>query len=313
MTLLVTDDLYLRHASEGHPECPERLTSIVAHLKKVGLWEKATHLPARDATDAELGLIHTPQHIAFIRRSPRRIDEDTYMNEHSLAAALRAAGGVLAACEAVLAGRDATAFCLVRPPGHHATPDRAMGFCLFNNVAIAARFLRRRVLIVDWDVHHGNGTQDALAGDAKVVYLSTHRFPFYPGTGAAPKGNALNLPIPGGTPRAEFLKVFERAVRACAGFQPEFVLVSCGFDAYARDPIGGLGLEPEDYGTMTRIVREAAPGAPVVSALEGGYALDALGACAEAHLRALMKDQRSKRSSIPPGGNEGGPPLISLL
>jgi len=212
------------------------------------------------------------------------------MNEHSLEAALRAAGGVLAVCEAILDGDERTAFCLVRPPGHHAGRDFAMGFCLFNNVAIAARRIGRPTLIVDWDVHHGNGTQEILNEDPSVFYLSTHRWPFYPGTGSADEhgcGNLLNLPIPGDTSRADFLTIFERGVRrAVDSIRPEFVLISCGFDAYARDPIGGLGLEPDDYGTMTRIVREAAP-VPVVSVLEGGYALDALGACAEAHLRAL--------------------------
>jgi len=294
MTIFVCDDLYLRHAARDHPECPERVTAIVDHVKQCGLWGRLTHVAARDATDDELALVHTRAHIARIRavEPPAWLDPDTYMNEHSLAAALRAAGGVLAACEAVAAGRDRTAFCAVRPPGHHATPDAAMGFCLFNNVAIAARWLRRRVLIVDWDVHHGNGTQDAFESERSIYYISSHRWPFYPGTGRPEErgaGNILNLPIFAGTPREVFLKRFDEEVRRVgAEFQPEFVLISCGFDAYARDPIGGLGLEPEDYGTLTRIVREAAPGAPVVSALEGGYALDALGACAEAHVRELM-------------------------
>ncbi len=294
MTLLVTDDLYWKHASPGHAECPERLTAMVERLKKCGLWDFVTHLPARDATDDELRLAHTAEHVRAMKAlKPGWIDEDTYVNEHTVAAALRAAGGVTAACEAVVAGRDRTALCLVRPPGHHATHDRAMGFCIFNNVAVAARKIRKRTLIVDWDVHHGNGTQDIFWNDPSVFYLSTHRFPFYPGTGAMHErgaGNVMNLPFVFTMPRSEFVKRFEDGVReACATFKPDFVIISCGFDAYEGDPIGGLGLHPEDYGTLTRIVRRESK-SPVVSALEGGYAVEALGLCVESHLRALLEE-----------------------
>jgi acetoin utilization deacetylase AcuC-like enzyme len=217
-------------------------------------------------------------------------DADTYLNERSYDAAVRAAGGVLAAVEAVRDGRDRTALCLVRPPGHHATPERGMGFCLFNNVAIAARFLKRRVLIVDWDVHHGNGTQDAFEEDPSVWYLSTHRWPFYPGTGHASErgvGNIINLPMDIDTPRKEVLSSFAKAVRKAAReFKPEFLLVSCGFDAYEEDPIGGLNLKPEDYRKMTDVV--CGLGIPVVSALEGGYSLTGLGPCAEQHAEGLL-------------------------
>jgi acetoin utilization deacetylase AcuC-like enzyme len=293
MTILVYDPLYLRHEARSHPERPQRLTSIIDHLKKCALWDLLTPVSARDATDEELRLVHSPDHLGRLRsvRPPAWLDPDTYMNEYSLAAAIRAAGGVLAACEAVLAGRDTTALCLVRPPGHHATPDEAMGFCLFNNVAIAARWLRRRVMIVDWDVHHGNGTQDIFCKDPSVLYLSTHRWPFYPGTGREDErgvGNIVNLPIEAGTSPGRILERFESAVREAAGkFKPEFVLISCGFDAYAHDPIGGLGMQPDDYAKMTRVLREAAP-VPVVSALEGGYSLEGLGPCTEMHLRELL-------------------------
>ena len=295
MTLLVTDPLYLEHRAPGHVERPERIQAILEHFRGRGLLARLNALAARDAREEELTLVHDRAYVEFIRRASERgggwLDPDTYLNERSYAAAVRAAGGVLAAVEAVRDGRDRTAFCLVRPPGHHALPDRAMGFCLFNNVAIAARFLRRRVFIVDWDVHHGNGTQEIFWADPSVVYLSTHRFPFYPGTGREEErgaaGNIVNLPFEFGTSRRTFLDRFVREVRRVGReFRPEWVLVSCGFDAFAGDPIGGLGLEPEDYRGMTEAVREL--GTPVVSALEGGYALDALGACAEQHVLGLL-------------------------
>jgi len=292
VTLLVTDALYLKHQAPRHPECPERVTAMIERLHETGLWDRVRHLPARDATEDELRLVHTADHVKRIRSAkPGRLDEDTYVNDCSAAAAIRAVGGVVAACEAVADGGESTAFCLVRPPGHHATPDRAMGFCLFNNVAIAARKLKRRVFVIDWDVHHGNGTQDIFWSDPTVFYLSTHRWPFWPGTGAAGErgaGNIRNLPLPKETTRQAFVAAFEEAVRSTArSFKPEFVILSCGFDAYVDDPIGGLNLLPEDFATMTRIVRSL--GVPVVSALEGGYALDALGRCAEEHLSVLLE------------------------
>jgi len=294
VTLLVTDELYLEHQAPGHVECPARLEAILDHFRSCGLMKRLTPLAARDASVQELALVHHPAYVEVVREASARgggwFDADTYLNERSYDAALRAAGGVLAAVEALRDGRDRTALCLVRPPGHHATPERGMGFCLFNNVAIAARFLKRRVLIVDWDVHHGNGTQDTFEADPTVWYLSTHRWPFYPGTGHAKErgaGNIINLPMDIDTSRQEFLKAFRGAVRKAAKeFKPEFLLVSCGFDAYENDPIGGLNLKPEDYRSMTDVVCEL--GIPVVSALEGGYSLSGLGPCAEQHAEGLL-------------------------
>ena len=296
MTLLIRDDLYFKHTQKAHPECAERLEALEGHLRKTDLWDQLTHLPARDATNEELGLVHGEMQIGMIQAPseyPRWIDGDTYMNEHSVAASVRAAGGVLAAVDEVEKGKDRTAFCMVRPPGHHATPVRSMGFCLFNNVAIAARYLKKKVLILDWDVHHGNGTQDTFWDDPSVFYLSFHRWPFYPGTGrASDRGkhdNIRNRPFDGGISSAEYIRDFRRTVKECFGsFQPEFVILSSGFDAYIEDPVGGLGLEPADFGTLTRIVREQTE-APIVSVLEGGYSLTGLGPCAEEHLRALME------------------------
>ncbi len=294
MAFLVTDPIYLEHQAAGHVECPDRLLAILEHLRKCGLLAKCEPLAARDASEDEIALVHGRDYIDSVRwiceRGGGWFDADTYLNARSYAAAVRAVGGVLAAVEAVRDGRAKTAFCLVRPPGHHATATRGMGFCLFNNVAVAARFLKRRVLIVDWDVHHGNGTQDIFYDDPAVWYLSTHRWPFYPGTGREDErgaGNILNIPVAEDVARPAFLEKLKEGVeRAGREFKPEFVLISCGFDAYARDPIGGLGLEPEDYRAMTDVVRSL--GTPVVSALEGGYSLDGLGPCAEQHLKGLL-------------------------
>jgi acetoin utilization deacetylase AcuC-like enzyme len=298
VTLLVTDRLYIQHLTPGHVECPQRLEVILAHFEKCGLMKKLTPLAARDAAPAELALMHHPAYVEVVRETSARgggwFDADTYLNKHSYAAAVRAAGGVLAACEALSDGKDRTAFCAVRPPGHHALAERGMGFCLFNSVAIAARFLKRRVLIVDWDVHHGNGTQDLVEDDPSIWYLSTHRFPFYPGTGGEGEkgvGNIINLPMDGRTPPDEFLRRFTSAVQGAArDFRPEFLLVSCGFDAYEGDPIGGLNLRPQDYRTMTDVV--CGLGVPVVSALEGGYSLEGLGPCAEQHVLGLLAAPR---------------------
>lgn len=299
MTLIVYSDRYLDHAAEDHPERPDRLRAVVRGLKESGLG--LTWTEPRPATPDEIRLIHTAEHTRFVQEACRRgmwIDADTYTTPPSYEVALLAVGGVLTAVEKTLAGEHLTAFCAVRPPGHHATPTRAMGFCLFNNVAIAARFIQkyglRRVMIVDFDVHHGNGTQDAFYDDDTVLYLSTHRYPFYPGTGAADErgagkgtGYTVNLPFPPHTPPEEFLRTYASAVReAFRRFRPEFILVSAGFDAYFLDPIGGLNLRPEDYFELTRLLMDAR--VPVVSALEGGYHLDGLRACVVQHVRGLI-------------------------
>jgi acetoin utilization deacetylase AcuC-like enzyme len=294
MAFLVTDPLYLEHQAAGHVEGPSRVLAILEYFREKRLLERLDPLPARDASVDEIALVHDRDYIDSVRwvceRGGGWFDADTYLNEKSYAAAVRAVGGVLAAVEAVRDGRGPSAFCLVRPPGHHATPARGMGFCLFNSVAVAARFLGRRVLIVDWDVHHGNGTQDIFLHDSKVTYFSTHRWPFYPGTGREDErgeGNIVNVPLRENAGRREVLAKFRDGLsRAAHAGRPEFALISCGFDAYEGDPIGGLGLKPEDYRTMTDEVR--ALGLPIVSALEGGYSLDGLGPCAEAHVEGLL-------------------------
>jgi acetoin utilization deacetylase AcuC-like enzyme len=234
-----------------------------------------------------------------------RLDPDTVVSPRSFEVALAAAGACASAVDAVLAGPQRTALCLVRPPGHHATPTRSMGFCLFNNVALAARRALKahglsRVLIVDWDVHHGNGTQDVFYADPAVMFFSIHRYGnFYPGTGAAREtgtgpglGYTLNAPIRYGTPRRQYQAAFTSALdQAAEKIKPELVLLSAGFDAHARDPIGSLGLEVEDFAELTSQVLEVArahAGGRLVSCLEGGYHLEALAESVQAHLEGLL-------------------------
>jgi acetoin utilization deacetylase AcuC-like enzyme len=296
---VVYDPIFLEHRAEGHPERPERLTAIMRALAAL---PDLRRLAPRAATPAELELVHTAAHVERMRALSAsgggRVDPDTYVTPRTFEVARHAVGALLAAADEIAAGRARNAFCAVRPPGHHATRDRAMGFCIFNQVAVAARYVQARtawkkVLIVDFDVHHGNGTQDIFYRDDSVFYLSVHRAPFYPGTGAASErgsGTTLNLPFAPGTPRAEILGAWETAVRRVGReFAPDFVLVSAGFDAYRDDPIGGLGYEVDDYRRLMEVVVEVAPPGRVVSALEGGYNLDALGACAAAHLAPLLK------------------------
>jgi acetoin utilization deacetylase AcuC-like enzyme len=311
MTGLVYGDVYLQHRTgAGHPERPERLAAIVERLGKSGLSNQLLLLRPVPAAPEWLSTVHTPAYIERVRQSCRQgagyVDSaDTPVSADSYQAALSAVGGVLAALDAVMDGRARNGFCAVRPPGHHALKDRAMGFCLFNNVAIAARYLQKqhklaRVLIVDWDVHHGNGTQAAFYQDPTVFYFSTHQSPFYPGTGAAGErgagkgvGFTLNVPLPAGSGDAEYAKAFEEKLRPAAdAFRPDFVLVSAGFDAADGDLLGRMKLTPGGYAALTRIVKSIAERhcqGRLVSMLEGGYNLEILASSVEAHVRILME------------------------
>jgi acetoin utilization deacetylase AcuC-like enzyme len=299
-TALVFSEAGLQHETpEGHPECAARLTAIRRAFQSARL-DPPPIAPA-PATRADLLRIHTEEHIETIHGTCLSAgpyeDPDTYMGPASWDAALLAAGGAIEACKAVISGAADKVFSAMRPPGHHAEADRAMGFCLFNNVAIAARWLQaeagiKRVAILDWDVHHGNGTQHSFYNDATVYYVSLHQFPHYPGTGRAEERGAhnttLNIPMAPGTPAEVWLEAIEkRVVPELGSFDPDFLLISCGFDAHILDPLGDQNLQTEDYALMTGLVKHLA-GGRIVSLLEGGYHLRALGESAVAHFTALQ-------------------------
>jgi acetoin utilization deacetylase AcuC-like enzyme len=310
MTLLYTDALFLRHETRLHPETPDRLRAITARLQAAGLPQRCQAGTYQPLTLEEIEAVHDPAMIRRVVQTAQhgggRLDPDTVVSQASAEVALAAAGACSAAVDAVLTGPEHAALCLVRPPGHHATPTRSMGFCLFNNIALAARRALskhglNRVLIIDWDVHHGNGTQDVFYDDPAVTFFSIHRYGggFYPGTGAADETGSgpglrhtLNAPIRYGTPRPDFRRAFSRALeKAAAVSRPELVLLSAGFDAHARDPIGSLGLEVEDFVWLTRQVLDVArthAGGRLVSCLEGGYNLEALAESVQAHLEELL-------------------------
>ena len=290
----------LHDTGPGHPECPARLTAIKSAFEKAGLDPPRVE-PAK-AVREDLLRVHDAAHIDLIEETcannAEYPDADTRMVEASWDTALLAAGGAIQACKAVLDGDFDNVFSAMRPPGHHAERDRAMGFCLFNNVGIAARWLREsrgleRVAILDWDVHHGNGTQHSFYDDPTIYYVSLHQFPHYPGTGRPEERGAentnLNLPMPPGVPAQEWVDAVEKiAVPELESFDPEFLLISCGFDAHRLDPLGHQNLETEHYVAMTKMVSNLANG-KIVSLLEGGYHLEALGESAVAHFKALQE------------------------
>jgi acetoin utilization deacetylase AcuC-like enzyme len=310
MTLLYSDPVFLKHETGDHPETPARLRSIIARLDRAGLPGKCKAGVYHPLTEEAVAKVHAPVQLMRIKQLTQHgggnIDPDTVVSADSWDVALAAAGACVAAVDAVLKGPERNALCLVRPPGHHATPTRSMGFCLFNNIALAARHAQEahgldRILIVDWDVHHGNGTQDIIYEDPRVMFFSIHRYGhgFYPGTGAATEtgrgkglGHTLNAPIRYGTPRKEYHDHFTRALENAADkMKPQLILVSAGFDAHAKDPVGSLGLETEDFAPLTRRVLEVAKahaGGRLVSCLEGGYHLGALAESVQVHLEGLL-------------------------
>ena len=305
MLRLYTHPACLQHdPGPGHPESPARLHAVLAALDR-DRFAALDRIEAPRASIEALERVHDATYVARILASApgeglARLDEDTLMSPDSAEAALRAAGAVVAAVDAVLTAHAGRAFCAVRPPGHHATADQAMGFCLFNNVAVGAAHALaehglERVAIADFDVHHGNGTQDMFAREPRVLFVSSHQSPLYPGSGDAEEagaGNLLNAPLPPGTGSAAFRRTWEeRLLPRLEAFQPQLLLVSAGFDAHRADPLAQLELVADDYAWLTARLVDVAysdAGGRIVSTLEGGYDLDALAASAAAHVAALM-------------------------
>ncbi len=305
---LVYDPIYLEHDTGDHVENARRLVEAISYLKETGIKEKLTCLPPRAASREELELIHAPEYISYVKSRAEKgggwLDPDTVMSSESYEAAQYATGGVLVAVEAAMKGKVDNAFALVRPPGHHAIYDRAMGFCIFNNVAIAARFALSqfnlsRVLIVDFDVHHGNGTQDAFYADPKVLYFSTHQYPFYPGTGrmdetgtGAGEGTTVNSPMAAGWGDEEYVRVFnEVLVPVARRFQPQLILVSAGFDAHWADPLATMKVTITGFAQMAMILKELAAElcrGRLVFTLEGGYNLRVVACSVKATFDVLL-------------------------
>ena len=308
-TGLVYHEDYLKHdTGKTHPERKERLISIINRLQENGLLIRLALINPVPAAPEWISLVHSPEYIAEVEKSCKEgkqylHSKDTVISKDSYVTACLAAGGVLCAIDAVMGGEVKNAFCAVRPPGHHASRDKAMGFCIFNNVAIGTKYIQQKyrlakVLIVDFDVHHGNGTQDIFYEDPSVLYFSVHRSPFYPGTGNANEtgagkgyGYKVNVPLAKGAGDREYIEAFSEIFKPRAlAFQPDFILVSAGFDAHKDDPLGGMNVSPEGYAAITGIIKEVAEkccGGRLVSVLEGGYDLDGLAASAEAHISAL--------------------------
>jgi len=320
-TLVITDRRFLEHdPGLGHPESPARLDAVQADLARGPIAGVTVEAP-RFATDAEIEAVHPAEYreaLAGLAGRRARLDADTAVSPGSWDAARLAAGAAVEAALATMTGRARNAFALVRPPGHHAVPDRAMGFCLLNNAAIAAEAARRagaaRVLILDWDVHHGNGTQDIFEGRGDVLYMSVHQYPFYPGTGAAHevgagagRGATVNCPLPGGQGDADYGVVFHDLFLPVArAFRPELVIVSAGFDAHERDPLADMRVTERGFAAMASVIAQLADetcGGRLALMLEGGYDLSAL----TASVRAALEVMTGRREDFP-----GGPQTTTL-
>jgi acetoin utilization deacetylase AcuC-like enzyme len=324
-TLVLTDRRMMEHdPGAGHPESPERLNAILTDLERSPIAGVTIEAP-RLATDAEIEAVHDPRYRAWLAQlagQSVQIDPDTVTSPDSWDAAQLSAGAAVGAVEAVMSGRASNAFALVRPPGHHALGYRAMGFCLLNNVAIAAEAARRagaeRVAIVDWDVHHGNGTQEIFAGRPDILYMSIHQYPFYPETGAAHevgtgagRGTTINCPLPGGQGDADYGVAFhDLFLPATRAFAPDLILISAGFDAHARDPLADMRVTERGYAAMTSLMMQLAAetcGGKLALMLEGGYDLPALAGS----VRATLESLTGRRDEFPQGAGREAPDAVA--
>lgn len=311
-TGLVTDPIYLRHRDENgrHPECPERLQSVLALLDEKKIRAELVPVRARPAEDEFVVTCHSFSHLERIRaagaRSPCYLDADTFVNPATMEAAFMACGGVMAGVDAVANSECDNVFCAVRPPGHHAESDRAMGFCLMNNIAVGARYAQqvhglKKIFILDWDVHHGNGTQEIFYEDDTIFYFSLHQYPLYPGTGRREEtgkgkgqGFTCNVPLRAGSGDDEYQQVFRTEFQDSINtFQPDMIMISAGFDAHGDDPLTQMNVSSDGFAELTRHVKDAAGrycNGRIVSVLEGGYDLKALADSVCAHIQVLMHD-----------------------
>jgi acetoin utilization deacetylase AcuC-like enzyme len=298
----IYDDIFLKHETpDWHPERKERLIQIINTLQKSGLWEKLIHIKPLRASHDNVALVHAPDYIKRIENFKKGyLDPDTYMSEDSLEAALYAAGSVIRAVEKCRKGEIQSAFCAVRPPGHHAESNRAMGFCIFNNIAVGARYSQKigykKVFIIDFDVHHGNGTQHIFEADDTVFYFSTHQYPHYPGTGGDSekgigkgKGYTYNVPMPAGSGDKEYLHVYQNVLPDLVKrFKPDIILVSSGYDIHKNDPLSDIRISDEGIMGIVRSILSCSSN-PFVFALEGGYNLSALGKSVRITLEEMLK------------------------
>ncbi len=338
-TGIVSHPRYLDHiAGPGHVESPERLRVIYQRLNQEDIRDKLAHIEPREASEHELSWNHTEDHIERIKQTAEvpfsQLDPDTGTCEHSYEAAILAVGGVFSAMDAITNGDVDNAFALVRPPGHHAEADRAMGFCLFNNVALGAHYGRKilgleRIMIVDWDLHHGNGTQRSFYQDPSVLYLSTHQYPYYPGTGAVGqvgagegRGFTVNIPLGAGAGDMDFAAIYNHLVAPVAkAFAPGFILVSAGFDIYYRDPLGGMDVTEKGFSYLARVLlglaSELCQGR-ILFCLEGGYSLEGLKGGVYAVVKemlgeSILDEVELDRFSMKGGGHQDPPELARAI
>lgn len=336
-TGIVKDTRYLQHsAGFAHPESPERLAAIYEMLENPLMDWKFIHIEPREATHKEIEMIHSPSYVNFIASTAGQrcvyLDPDTSTSPETYEIAKLAVGGVCNAIDSVIKGNADNAFAFVRPPGHHAEKDTAAGFCVFNNIAIGAmhaisKYGFKRILIVDWDLHHGNGTQHSFYKDPRVLYFSTHQYPYYPGTGSlqefgqvAGEGYTINVPLQEGAGDAAFVKIFHKILQPVAlEYKPELVLLSAGFDTHFQDPLGGMRVTPEGFAAMTRILLNIADSCcqgRFVAVLEGGYHIVGLTRSVKAVLEEMLDETNvteEKLSSLGKGVDEETEQLINKV